>query len=616
MRATEGRAAIARGGATADAPRAGTSDRAGLTLWVALFALSCLWAALAFAPGMWGWGFDALRFLPRGPGWAIWGAGTLLLAPLVARPIAGAFDRAGGGLRPQMLLALVWIVGAALLTWALPDRVAFTGDSLLREGAALEPLPPLHLFPQALPLDVALHYRLLRLLVAAGLPGPDVAARLLGSLEAALLAGLALAFARVLGLRGSAALAASSIAFFGGWLGLFTGYSKAFTEMVVLVLAVAVLALRALPAGAGLTSLGFALALAFALHRSSLALLPAGAVALVLGARARAAPTRRTPGVIAAFAVPAAVLVALAPRLLGTFTGFDWIHHLVPPEVARGGGAWASAFAPIHLLDLVNLVALLSPVVLVLPALLLAGGWGLLGGREGLVLLLLAVPQLLLMLFVHPSQGVFRDWDVFAPAGVALALLAALAIGRLLHASPTRRGLGVSVSAAVVAPALSWLLHSANLDRGLERVTAFASEVPLRSEVERGLTWEFLGTSANVRGRAEEAAEAMAHAATLTPSARVLMEWGMAEAARGDYASARRAFEQAATRDPSQPRVWLNLVNICMRLDDLAGAHHAAEQLVRLMPGDTRPAEMLAEIERRQAGREPQAPRVSPRRGP
>lgn len=607
------RAAAGRRTGAAPVPAAASPaipyDRAALALWIALVALACLAAALALAPGMWGWGFNVLRFLPRGPGWTIWTASTLLLIPALARPIASGLERAGGTRRLRLPLAVVGMAGAALLAWCLPDRVAFTGDYLLRQGAAMFPLPPLHLFPQALPLDVALHYHLLRLLIGAGIPSADHAARLLGALEAAALAGFAMAFARALGLRGVAALAAASIVFFGGWLGLFTGYSKAFSELVVLVVAIAVLALRALPAGAGLTRLGLGLALAFALHRSSLAFLPAGALALVMGARARGASSGRSPGVIAAVAAPVVVLAALFPRLLGTFTGFDWIHHLASPAVMHGGGVWGSALAPLHLLDLANLVALLSPAAFIVPVLMLIAGPGLLRGRDALLLLALAVPQLLLMLLVHPAQGVFRDWDVFAPAGAALALLAALAVGRILSASPAHRWLGVSVSAAVMAPATMWLIHSANLDRGLDRVVAFATEAPLRTEVERGLTWEFVGTSANVHGRTELAGDAMAHAAALTPSARVIMEWGMAEAARGEYAVARRAFEQAAARDPAQQRVWLNLLNACMRLDDLAGAHRAAEQLVRLMPGEPRAARVLAEIEQREAERQREARR-------
>ena len=64
---------------------------------------------------MWGWGFDALRFLPRGAGWAIWAAAALLLAPLVARPIAGALD--GVDEARRLPLTVAWMAGAALLAW-------------------------------------------------------------------------------------------------------------------------------------------------------------------------------------------------------------------------------------------------------------------------------------------------------------------------------------------------------------------------------------------------------------------------------------------------------------------------------------------------------------------
>jgi len=583
-----------------------TGSRAAPALWIGLAALAGLWAAFAFVPGMGGWGFSVLRFVAPAPGWSVWGASVLLLVPALARPLARALERADESRHLRPWLVLAWVGGAALLAWSFPDRLSFTGDFLLRQGAALEPLPPRHLFPQALPLDVALHYHLPRLLLRAGVADTAVAARLIGALEAAALAALALAFARAHRWRGPAALAAATIVLFGGWLGLFTGYGKAFSELTVLAAAITAFGTRATVAGEGLLGLGLALALALALHRSALAFLPAGALALAFGARARGL---RSPRVVAALAAPALVLATLLPRIVGTLAGFDRAHHLASPEVMAGGGVWGAAFAPRHLLDLVNLVAMLAPLALLLPALLPATGSARPRGRAAWFLLALVVPQLVLLLFVHPSQGPVRDWDVFAPAGITLALLAAVAVGGIVSADPAHRWLGVSAAAAVAAPALLWLLQGADHERGIARVTALATEAPLRSEAERGLTWEFLGTSANVREQTERAADAMAEAARLTPSARVMMEWGMAEAARGQFRVARQAFEQAVARDSTQRRAWLNLVNVCMRLDDLAGAHRAAQQLVRLMPGDGPAAALLAEIERREAGRPPAGPR-------
>src|SRR6185503_12890660 len=110
------------------------------------------------------------------------------------------------------------------------------------------------------PLDVLLHYHVPRVLTNALAIDANMAARLLGMLEAGGLAALAIAFARTLGLSGGVAVATAAIVFFGGYLGMFTGFSKAFAEMCVLVAAVGVFGMRVIREGRGLLPLGLALA--------------------------------------------------------------------------------------------------------------------------------------------------------------------------------------------------------------------------------------------------------------------------------------------------------------------------------------------------------------------
>ena len=584
--------------------RAGAGGTGALAVWIALVALAALSATLALSPGMAGWGFNLLRFVAPARGWTLWAAGTLLLIPALARPVAAGLaalrERASHSAGLRAALAAAWVLGAALLVWSLPDRVAFTGDFLIRQGAALESLPPAVLFPQALPLDNLLHYHLPRLLIQSGVKGPDRAARLIDAVEAAALAALALGFAAVVAPGGAAAPGLAALVLFGGWLSLLTGYGKAFSELTVLAVAIAVLGMRLRSSGAGLAGLGLTLAVALALHRSALAFLPAGSLALAGGLRARGRGAWRSPATWIGVLAPLATLIVLLPRLTHTIGGFDVAHHIAPAGVAGFGGVMGAAFAPGHLLDLVNLVGQLAPVALTLPIALLVAGPRLLGGREGALLLALAAPQLLMLLFVHPTQGVFRDWDVFAPAGVSLAMLAALAVSRMA-ADARWRWLPVPAAAAAVVAATLGLLQWADLERGITRVAAFATEPPPRSDSERGETWEFLGTCANQLGRPEQAAEAMSHAAALIPSTRVLMEWGLSEATRGNYHVARGAFEQAIARDSTQSRLWLNLLAVCVRLDDQAGIHRAAEALRRLNPDDPRIHQMLEAIERRGA---------------
>src|SRR6185369_17079366 len=151
-----------------------------------------------------------------------WSAGllaALALAPPLSRSVVARFER-GAALAPARAGAAALTLATAVVVWAWPDRVHFVGDFLLREGTAERALRPAGLFPQALPLDVFLHYGVPRGMADAfGVP-VAITERAQGALEAALLAVLAVAFARALHLRGARAAATVAITLLGGFLGI------------------------------------------------------------------------------------------------------------------------------------------------------------------------------------------------------------------------------------------------------------------------------------------------------------------------------------------------------------------------------------------------------------
>ena len=278
----------------APAPESPAARRAAVALWATLALLALARGVLAFVPDMHAWSLDLQRFLAPAWAWGPWALAALALVPPVARRAVPAFRRAGEAIaRGSWLAALIAFALGALLTAALPDSVRFVGDFQLRQGAIDEASPVDEIFPQAMPLDAFLHVTLPVRLMGAGRLDENWAPRLLGALEAGLLALLALAFARALALRGTAALAAATAVFAGGYLGLYTGYSKVNGELVLLTVAVAACGLRAMdgadPAGSrrGLLGLGLALALGALLHRSAVGFVPAALLAFALALRAR-----------------------------------------------------------------------------------------------------------------------------------------------------------------------------------------------------------------------------------------------------------------------------------------------------------------------------------------
>lgn len=584
--------------------------RAALALWATLALIVLARAALTFVPNMYGWSLNLQRFLTPWWAWVPWTLAALALVPPLARRAEPAFRRAGEAIaRGSWVAALVAATAAALLVFVLPDRVCFVGDFQLRQGAIVAGSPMAEFFLQAMPLDLFLHVDLPVQLMGAGQPGLDWAPRALGALEAALLALLALAFARALALRGTGALAVAAAVFFGGYLGLYTGYSKVGGEMVLLAVAVATFGLRAAcdPSAAGsrrgLLWLGVTLALGAFLHRSVVGFVPAVLLAFALALHARPAALR-APETWVALGLPVLAFALTLGRFVRTFTQIDLGAHFASPEVQAQGGLLAAMFAGTRAVDLPNVVVLLAPLAPIL--LLVAPAWGrrLPRGREAALLITLAVPFIGLLLFVHPAQGVFRDYDTLAQAGVTLALLAAWFAGETLRRAPSFAWVGVAVVFAVAAPGVQWIAHQTDVDRGLARVAALMTEPPGRSPEERGKTWDYVGLQNLNREHWDGAATAFARAAETQPSARVLTKWAMAETMRGDLRTAQGICRRAIAQDSSVAIAWEAYGVVSLRLGDLGEAQRAVRALQRRAPGSPEGAAILKEIERRQAARQ------------
>ncbi len=577
-----------------------------LAVWAMLAALVVARAATAAVPTMHAWSVNLHRFLSPFLAWSLWAVSLLALIPPVARLALPALTRAGDWIvRRPVASGFVTASAAAGLVAAFPDRVRSVGDFLLRQGTVETGEEPLALFPQALPLDVFLHSTLPRLVVFAGIADADGAVRWLGALGAAALALLSLAFARTLAWTGAAAATVAVVVFFGGYLGMFTGYSKAFAEMCLLVAWAGVSAIRVLREGRGHLGLGIAVALGLTLHRAAFGLVPVAALAWVLGGKRHAPRPSWRLGVAAA--IPLAALLAMTPRIVVLVRTFD-IEHFAP----AGAGPLAASFAGPRALDLLNLVLLLSPAV---PAAVAA--WLALRtapavatrapspsalsttthrGVPWLPLLTLAIPFVGVIPFLHPAQGLFRDWDVFAASGVALSLLSAAALGAAIARTRRHAWVAVSLCIVVVCSSIQWLAHHRDLDLGLRRMRGFASESPRRTPPERGKIWDYVGVRTFRAGRYAEAAQAFEKATETSPSPRILHQWALALSLTRDHSRSRDVYRTLTARDPSNPLAWLGLATECANLREEDEARAAAHEVLRLEPGNPQALRILQDI--------------------
>jgi len=205
-------------------------------------------------------------------------------------------------------------------------------------------------------------------------------------------------------------------------------------------------------------------------HRLADIAIAGGALAALLLAWALVLPRARggwRPGTLAAIAIPVLAIAAFLPRIVADIRRWDTV-HFNPAEVQARGGALKAALAGGRALDLLNLLVLLSPLALAaVPAALLlrrgpAPDPAARRGREIAFLAALAAPLALAAPFIHPAQGLFRDWDDFAAAGVAVSLVVAWLAGETLARAPRYAWVGVAVVFAAALPSLQWLAHNAS----------------------------------------------------------------------------------------------------------------------------------------------------------
>ncbi len=327
---------------------------------------------------------------------------------------------------------------------------------------------------------------------------------------------------------------------------------------------------------------------------------PASMFVLALRVRPGA---RREPLTWIALALPVAALALSLGRIVHTLTTFDPGMHLASTEVRLHGGVLGSIFAGARAFDLPNVVVLLAPLAPLLPIVALAWGRRLPVSREAALLAVLALPFLGLLLFVHPYQGAFRDYDTLSECGITIALLAAWLAGETLRRAPSFAWLGLAVALAAAAPGVQWVAHQTDVGRGLARVAAFMEEPPARTPEDRGKTWDYVGVRNFNLEDWPAAARAFEKAAETQPSARVLIEWAMAETMAGDLRRAKDIYARAIRREPGRAVAWKGYGVVSLRLGDLDDAHRAVLELLRLDPNDAESLDALRKIQELQARR-------------
>jgi len=535
------------------------------------------------------WGINSAAYLPVWFAWATLGLFGAALVPPIGGALTRGLERVGRQYETPSNKALLWLFATVAVGMiCLPDRVGFTGDYLLRLSSAKASGSPVTIFPQALPLDLWLHVTVPHELARLRLAPVEVTSRVLDALEAGCLALLVVTLVRLSGARGATLASASLVILAGGSLAIFTGLSKAFTELVVLAAALAVSTFPGSTSFGRVVSSLAIFAIALAMHRAALILTPV--VVFGLAGWLRTSVRREPPVKRCAIAVMILVGIVLAWEAFVPIASLDLPGGLVWP-----GHRTSSDSLGMRMLDLANLVVFLVPSLVLVPAVLLDSrvrdGFR---GRGGWWYACLAIPSGLLIGLVDAPQGYFRDWDMFAIAGLLLSVVSALAIGRFLSRALQYAWLGAAVVLSTVVPCMQHLMLQSNSQAGLRRVAGFAeANPPHRSAVQRASVLAFLGKRAWDSGDVASAASYGRRAAELVPTPSMLTLWGDAEEEQGHLATAESIYVRLAAASPTNIRAWLGLARVRLTSGRPLDAAAAAESALAIQPGSSHAADLL-----------------------
>jgi len=328
--------------------------------------------------------------------------------------------------------------------------------------------------------------------------------------------------------------------------------------------------------GGGLGTVGASVALALLLHRSALALLPAWAACAAIAFRAG---TLRRATALAGLVGPPLAIALVGPQLARVVGAYDLRHH-----VAAGGlgGTLSAAIAPAHLLDVIHTLNLVVPVALLVPLLLLLPPRP--ARREAAAFAALALPPLALLLLVHPQQGLARDWDVFAFAGVALAAVAAWRVAAVLGAIPRARWLALPLAAVAAVPSLQFAALQSDPGRAWSRAEAILVGPPARDPSERARSLSTIGAMLYGRRQYADALVLFERSAEAAPNPRAWVEMGMAETMLGRPADALAHYRHAASLNPDLVTAWRGVAAAASALGDREAMQQAVQALERLEP--------------------------------
>jgi tetratricopeptide (TPR) repeat protein len=393
-----------------------------------------------FFPGVRLWGINHLLFLPFGfaVDYAI--AGIVLLLAFIP-PISCRLEpwfASRGDFLFGTSMHLRWAVAGVILLpafWFLrmPTNLLGDGYTVINNIAGDMPV----IFKWSETGAVRAIYAVSKLIPVEGLARGEYAFALVSVLSGAATLFFFFGIAFELSTDSAMRLFTVCLLVFSGWSLLFFGYAENYPILWPFISAYIYFSIRYLQGKGPLIVPLIILAAALVLHLQTIFFLASAMVIFLGRGRSRRFYGRHRKLVWSVFAGIAVVAAAAFVREYQQSLPFRI--HFLPPFVGRTATPKAAIFSPTHLLDMVNELLLVAPLLPVLILLAWKGRRSLMNTPVGVFLLVFSSGGLLLLLILDPRLGLGRDWDLFAISGLGVTLAgiwsiaAAEYIGRRLY---------------------------------------------------------------------------------------------------------------------------------------------------------------------------------------
>jgi tetratricopeptide (TPR) repeat protein len=544
---------------------------------VALHAISVLTGGKAL------WGVDMLYYLPGSVMFALLIIGLLPVIPVFRRAIESSVSRLTNLRTTRLTNASRRIIYAAALCtafgafWLFRQSSHFLGDGYLWASH----IKAGTLFNMREPLITALMQGFYNLMNASWMPvslGPAASASVVSALSGMLFLVYAYRTVNALSERNEERLFLFLALISTGAVALFFGYVEAYAPLAAGVMVFVYYGIIYLQHRTSTASIVLVFAIVLFMHFSVVALIP-GLIVLFWFRRGGAIDRRRYYSLLC-FCVAAGLAVLWLARDRHAFSGFFREIFMPFVTVSEFDRIAYPLFSLKHLQDLANEMLLICPFALLALAAIRKPA-GKRGENEGRILFFLETITVFYFLefaIYKKILGVSRDWDIFSPIAIPLALLAAMVLlERFRGLVKTLVVLSLSI---LVVHTVPWIAVNSIEGASIERFARLA-ENGYWSDYARAYAYDRLGIFFSDRGELDRGLAFCSAAASIYPrNLRYIYNAASLHLKRRELDEAARLYEQVIERDSLYWQAHYNVGLIYIERSDWESAERAMKTVL------------------------------------